>query len=267
LQRIQRRSKLWQNGLSQRQKTVREVRSFLGLAGYYRRFVPNFASIALPLNDMMKKGRKFTWTVEAQQSFDQLKSVLTSPPVLAMPLDVGKFILDTDASDGAIGAVLSQVQDGYERVVAYASRRLDPREKNYCVTRKELLAVVYFLRYFRQYLLGREIKVRTDHSALTWLKRTPDPIGQQARWLEIMEEFDFTVEHRSGSRHANADALSRRPCPVRDRGAGRVSDQGGQNSAQSAENFFSSAHPGFQFAHPAIRNGCPPCPPYRGGFN
>jgi len=124
--------------------------------------------------------------------------------------------LDTDASDGAIGAVLSEVQDGYERVVAYASRRLDPREKKYCVTLKELLAVVYIPRYFRQYRLGREIKVRTDHSALTWLKHTPDPIGQQARWLEIMEEFDFTVEHRSGSRHVNADALSRRPCPVPD---------------------------------------------------
>jgi len=141
---------------------------------------------------------------------------LTSPPVLAMPIDDGEFVFDTDASDFAIGAVLSQKQGGYERVVAYASRRLDQRETKYCVTRKELLAVVYFVRYFRQYLLGREFKIRTDHSALTWLRRTPDPIGQQARWLEILEEFRFSIEHRPGARHGNADAMSRRYCKVRD---------------------------------------------------
>jgi len=99
--------------------------------------------------------------------------------------------------------------------VAYVSRRLDKREMNYCVTHKELLAVVYFMRYFKQYLLGHEFKVRTDHSVLTWLKRTPDPIGQQARWLEIMEEFTFSVEHRAVVRHANADAMSRVPCKAR----------------------------------------------------
>ena len=130
-------------------KTVREVRAFLGLAGYYRRFVTHFASIADPLNAMMGKGKKFIWTVETQKSFDRLKSALTSPPVLAMPLDLGDFILDCDAADQNIGAVLSQIQDGSERVIAYASRKLDRREVNYCVTRKELLAVVYFLRYFR----------------------------------------------------------------------------------------------------------------------
>jgi len=99
--------------------------------------------------------------------------------------------------------------------VAYVSRRLDKREMNYCVTHKELLAVVYFMRYFKQYLLGHEFKVRTDHSVLTWLKRTPDPIGQQARWLEIMEEFTFSVEHRAVVRHANAYAMSRVPCKAR----------------------------------------------------
>jgi len=99
-------------------------------------------------------------------------------------------------------------------VIAYASRKLNSREINYCVTRKELLAVVYFLQYFRQYLLGRRFQIRTDHSALTW--RTPDPIGQQARWLRKMEEFHFVIEHRKESRYTNADALSRRPCRVRD---------------------------------------------------
>ena len=133
-----------------------------------------------------------------------------------MPQDEGLFTLDTDASGESIGAVLSQEQNGTERVIAYASKSLDKRERNYCVTRKELLAVVYFLRHFKQYLLGRQIRVQTDHAALTWLRKTPEPIGQQARWLEIMEEFDFTVEHRPGVRHTNADAMSRRPCPKKD---------------------------------------------------
>jgi len=133
-----------------------------------------------------------------------------------MPTDSGEFVLDTDASDYcAIGAVLSQKQLRHEKVVAYASRHLDKREMNYCAMRKELLAVVYFIRYFKQYLLGYKFKVRTDHSALTWLKRTPDPIGQQACWLEIMEEFTFSMEHRVGVHHANADAMSRVPCKAR----------------------------------------------------
>ena len=155
---------------------------------------------------------------KAQESFEMLKEALTSPPILAMPNDGDDFVLDTDASDFAIGAVLSQRQDGVERVVAYASRSLDRRERNYCVTRKELLAVVHFLRFFKQYLLGRHFKVRTDHAALSWLRHTPDPIGQQGRWLEQMEEFDFLIEHRAGVRHGNADAMSRRPCPKRDCG-------------------------------------------------
>jgi hypothetical protein len=192
---------------------VKDVRSFLGLASYYRRFVRGFATLASPLHNLMKKGVHFEWTEEADAAFQALKAALTSPPILAMPTDAGQLVLDTDASDVAIGAVLSQKQEGVERVIAYASRSLDKRERNYCVTRKELLAVVHFMKYFRQYLLGREFKVRTDHAALSWLRHTPEPIGQQARWLEQMEEFSFTVEHRPGSRHSNADAMSRRPCP------------------------------------------------------
>ena len=129
----------------------------------------------------MQKDKKFVWTEEARQSFLKLKSALTSPPVLAMPMDEGLFTLDTDASNESIGAVLSQQQHGEERVIAFASRTLDKRERNYCVTRKELLAVVYFLKHFKQYLLGRRFRVRTDHAALTWLRKTPEPIGQQAR--------------------------------------------------------------------------------------
>ena len=104
------------------------------------------------------------------------------------------------------------MQDGQERVVAYASRLLTRPERNYCVTRRELLAVVYFCKQFRTYLLGKHFLIRTDHSALRWLRNMPEPVGQQARWLEVMEEYDFEIEHRPGKKHANADALSRRPC-------------------------------------------------------
>jgi len=154
-------------------RSLRDARAFLGLAAYYRRFVAGFASIVGPLHAMMGKKNEFLWTPEAQQSFDHLKVALTFQPILAMPQDEGEMILDTDASDTAIGAVLLQ-KEGHERVIAYASRRLDRREANYCVTRKELLVVVHFMRHFTQYLLGRAFLVRTDHSALTWIRRTPE---------------------------------------------------------------------------------------------
>jgi len=161
--------------------SVKEVRSLLGLAGYYRRFVKNYASIAAPLHCLTKKDQPFIWTEETQKAFEALKEVLTSPPVLAMPNDTGEFVLDTDACDRTIGAVLSQMQDGVEKVIAYAGRSLDKREVNYGTTRKELLAIVYSLKYFKRYLMGRHFKIRTDHAPLTWLRRTPDPVGQQAR--------------------------------------------------------------------------------------
>ena len=191
---------------------LRDVRSFLGLCGYYRRFVPNFSALAAPLHAMTKKNATFHWTAECQNAFDELKHKLSHAPVLALPRDDDTYVLDTDASDHGIGAVLSQVQNGEEKVIGYASRLYSTAERRYCVTRKELLAVVFFLKQFRQYLLGRPFTVRTDHAALQWLRKTPEPIGQQSRWLEVLEEFNFTVEHRPGKSHANADALSRCPC-------------------------------------------------------
>ena len=128
-----------------------------------------------------------------------------------MPDDEGEYILDTDASDLGLGAVLSQDQDGREVVLAYASRTLSKPERNYDVTRRELLAVVYGLKVYRQYLLGRQFVIRTDHSALQSLRKTPEPIGQQARWQTFIEQFTFVIMHRPGTRHRNADALSRRP--------------------------------------------------------
>ena len=125
-------------------QNLTEVKSFLGLCSYYRRFISNFAAKAKPLNKLTEKGVNFRWTEECQASFDSLRHALISAPILAHPDFSQPFILDTDASDVAIGAVLSQVQNGMEKVIAFASRTLSKAERKYCVTRKELLAVVYF---------------------------------------------------------------------------------------------------------------------------
>ena len=135
-----------------------------------------------------------------------------SAPILVPPRDEGKYVLDTDASDTALGAVLQQEQDGQLRVIGYASRALTNAERRYCITRKELLGVVYGLKKYRQHLQGRQIVVRTDHAALTFLKNTPEPIGQQGRWLDLMAEYVIEIQHRPGRAHGNSDALSRRPC-------------------------------------------------------
>jgi len=123
---------------------VKKVRSFLGLASYYRRFVTSFAALAAPLHALTGKNRKFDWTSNCEKGFQELKRALVSSPILAMPNDSDPFVLDTDACDVSIGAVLSQVQCGEERVIAYVSRSLSEQERNYCVTRKELLAVVFY---------------------------------------------------------------------------------------------------------------------------
>ena len=142
----------------------------------------------------------------------ELKSKLTNASILAFPDFSKPFILDTDASDNAIGAVLSQIQDDKEQVIAYASRSLTKSERNYCVTKKELLAIVTFVKYFRHYLYGKQFTIRTDHSSLRWLLKFKNPEGQLARWLEILSMYDMTIEHRAGTKHRNADSLSRRPC-------------------------------------------------------
>ena len=164
----------------------------------------------LPLYTVhLKKGERFRWTAECEEAFRNIKRKLMNAPILAFPqLDV-PFILDTDASDSGLGAVLSQVQDGKEHVIAYAARALSKAERNYSTTRKELLALVWGMEHFETYLYGRQFLARTDHSALQWLKNFKSPRGQVARWLERLSDFDFEVEHRPGQSHGNADGLSR----------------------------------------------------------
>jgi len=186
-----------------------EVRSFIGLCSYYRRFIPGFADVAAPLHALQRKNVPFVWTDECEVAFNHLKECLTSAPIFGMPRDDGTFLLDTDASDTGLGAVLSQMQDGNEVVIAYASRTLSRPERNYDVTRRELLAIVNGFKTFKQYLLGRHFVVRTDHAALQWLRKMPEPMGQQARWLTFIEQFHFEIQHRIGTKHGNADSLSR----------------------------------------------------------
>ena len=195
-----------------RPQNKKEVRSFLGLCSYYRRFVPAFADIARPLHELTEERCAFVWSLECQQAFDELKTRLTTAPILALPNNEEDFILDTDASDVGVGAVLSQVTDGQERVMAYYSQALTKAEKNYCVTRRELLAVIKAIGHFHHYLYGRKFLVRVDHSALQWLMKFKNPEGQIARWIQILQEYDFQIIHRAGQKHGNADAMSRRPC-------------------------------------------------------
>ena len=144
-------------------KDVRQVRSFLGLGNYYRRFVKDYSKIVKPLTDLTKKGKVFQWSKDCQEAFLEIKEVLTGADLMAYPMAEGEFILDTDACDVSIGCVLSQVQEGTEKVIAYSSRTLNRAERNYCVTDRELLAVKYFMEYHKHYLLGRKFVVRSDH--------------------------------------------------------------------------------------------------------
>ena len=167
--------------------------------------------MAEPLHGLTRKNVRFEWTSACAEAFEKLKTCLTTAPVLALPTDDDRYVLDTDASDVGLGVVLSKITNEGEKPIAYGSRLCNGAERNYNVTRRELLAVIFGLKTFRQYLLGRRFIIRTDHAALQWLKKTPSPIGQQARWVEQIEEFDYTIQHRPGAQHSNADAMSRRP--------------------------------------------------------
>ena len=155
----------------------------------------------------------FKWTPDCQTAFDNLKKLLTNPPVL-YPVPRQRFILDTNACQFSVGAVLSQVQNGIERVIAYMSKSINQHEQRYCTTRKELLAAITALKTLHSYLYGQEILLRRDNIAVSWLRSLKAPTGQIARWLQQLEIYNITTEHRAGKSHVTADALSRKPCTV-----------------------------------------------------
>lgn len=191
---------------------LQELR-FMGVASYYRQFVRGFSCRAAPLFRLQQKDSDFTWTPECEQAFSSLKKALTESPILTPPDPNLSFVLDTDASDVGMGAVLNQVGAEGEKVVAYFSKTLNKAERHYCVTRRERLAIVRAIGHFKYYLCGLPFTVRTDHSrhALQWLMSFKEPEGQIACWLEELAPYVFRVEYRAGTHHANADAMSRRP--------------------------------------------------------
>ena len=164
------------------------------------------------MHELAENNRKFIWSKECEESFEKIKYALVNAPVLAFPTENDKFILDTDASLTGQGGVLSQVIDGKEKVIGYFSKCFSKTERRYCVTRGELLAIVNSIKFFHHYLLGRNFLVRSDHSSLKWLFNFKNVEGQLARWLTFLSGYDFSIEHRVGKLHSNADALSRRPC-------------------------------------------------------
>jgi hypothetical protein len=162
-------------------RNLTEVRSYVGFCSYYRRFIKGFDDVAKPLHKLTEAGHPFLWTNECQESFTQVKHLLTSASILSYPISGEPFIVDYDASGTGIGAVLSQEQDGQELVIGYYSRTLTKEERRYCVTRRELLAVVEAVRHFHHYVYGVLCTVRSDHGSLRWLlkpRRTDGPVDK-----------------------------------------------------------------------------------------
>ena len=198
-----------------RPHNINEARSFLVYATYYRRFIRNFAHIGKPLNKRLQKERQFYWSAECENSFKTINAAFKDTISLNYTDFTKLFIVDYNASDFGIGGVLSHVvRPGVEQTVSYFSRTLSQAERKYEVTHKKMLALVDSLRHFRCYVLGKKFKVRTDHSAFQCLRTFKEPVGQVAKRIERLAEYDYDIEHRPGKQHANADALSRYPVRV-----------------------------------------------------
>jgi hypothetical protein len=201
----------------QQPKCVKKLRSFLGLCNYYMKFISNYSKLARPLESMCSASKDtLFWTDLHSAAFNKLKESLTRAPVLMYPDFTKTFVLDTDASFDTIGAVLSQVNDhGEERVIAYGSKAMSKHEIGYCITRKELLAIVHFTQHFKHFLYGTRFKLRTDHKAIVFMMTTKKPITPQFQnWMNYLSSLDMIFEYRKGELHQNADALSSKECMV-----------------------------------------------------
>lgn len=209
---------------AERPVTKKQVRSFLGLVGWYRRFIPNFSARAVALTELTKKNKpnKLNWTTDCDRAFMDLKDALCKESVLQSPDFEQPFTVQTDASQFGLGAVLLQGEQGHLRPIAFISRKLLPRETRYSTVEKECLAVKWALDSFRYYLMGRKFKLETDHRALVWLGRMKDTNARITRWFLAVQPFDFEVLYRTGSENCTADFLSRTPRVVSREGGGNV---------------------------------------------
>ena len=192
-------------------KSATEVRSFLGLAGYYRRYVKNFAAITGPLHALTRKDAVFHWSADCQDVFDRLKTLLTTSLITTFPDFSLPFHLYTDASTAGFGTILPQVREGKERIICCASRSLNQVEKAYPATKLECLAIVWAVAKFRPYLMSMPFEVYTDHYTLQWLKTMRTGSKLLHRWSAALEEYDFSVKHRPGKSQTHVDGLSRLP--------------------------------------------------------
>jgi hypothetical protein len=187
-------------------KNVSEVRYFMGLAGYYRRFIVGFSKIAHPITSLQKKGTKFEWTLKCEKNFNLLKGLLTSAPVLNIADPNEIFVVCTDACKEGLGGFL--MQNGH--VVGYESRKLKEHERNYSTHDMELVSIVHALRMWRHYLMGKKFELRTDHIGLKYIFEQLTLNARQTRCLEFLSEYDLDIKHVKGKENKFVDALSRR---------------------------------------------------------
>ncbi len=192
-------------------KAVTNKRSFLGLTGYYRNYVRGFSRLAAPLFELTKRDVNFVWDVSCQQAFQALKAALVDAPIL-IRLDFKRtFCLDVDWSPKGVGAILSQNEGKFEKVVAYASKSLTEAQRKFHPMEGECYALIWGIMHFRQYLHMNHFILRTDHKPLEWLATVFDAHGRRGRWIDMLQDFSFRIVHRPGLRHTNVDALSRNP--------------------------------------------------------
>src|SRR3954471_12558367 len=190
-------------------KNKKDIQSFLGFANFYQRFIKGYSEMARPLTKLMGK-EEWSWGSEQEQAFEGLKKVMSMALVLAMPKDEDPFMIECDASEGALGAILSQKQEDKWRPVAFLSKALNPTERNYEIYDKELLAIITAFDKWQQYLIGaKEIEVFTDHQNLTYFRKPQKLNRRQARWVTELAQFNFTLKHRPGCLNSKADLPSR----------------------------------------------------------
>jgi len=189
--------------------TVTNVRSFLGLTGYYRKYIKGYSKVAGLLFELTKKDVMFVWNPKCQRAFDNLKKALVQAPVLVRPNFQEPFYLDVDWSTKGVGAILSQKEGRFERVIAYANKALTDAQRKFHPMEGECYALIWGILHFKQYLHRTHFTLRTDHKPLEWLATVSDAHGRRGRWIDMLQDFSFKIVHQPGMRHANVDALSR----------------------------------------------------------